>query len=104
MERGGDDAAAQFMVGLLSRLDVLLGMPLKEILERLPVRPEIRSALLDPSSPHARTLATAVAYENADWDTVREHSAHGAFKLNALMEAYAQATEWAGERLSQAQS
>ena len=99
---GTGDPAAQFMVGLLSRLDVLLGMPLAEVLERLPVRPEVRVALLEGTGSHARMLKIAIAYENADWDSVRAHAPQPAFRLRALMEAYAEATEWAAERLASA--
>ena len=102
IEIGSGDPAAQFMVGLLSRLDVLLGMPLVDVLERLPVRPEVRTALLEGTGSHARTLRLAVAYENADWDTVRAQAPQSTFKLRALMEAYAEATEWAAERLASA--
>lgn len=99
-ESGAGDPATQFMVGLLSRLDVLLGMPLSAVLERLPVRDEVRDALLHGTGPYAKTLATAIAYETANWETVREHAPLTTFKLRALMEAYAEATEWAAERLA----
>lgn len=102
LESGLGDPAAQFMVGLLSRLDVLLGMPLAEVLERLPVRDEVRAALLEGTGSHAQTLTTAVAYENADWEAVREQASQAKFKLHALMGAYAEATEWATERLASA--
>jgi len=98
---GSGDSAAQFMVGLLSRLDVLLGMPLAQVLERLPVRPEVRSALLQGTGAYARTLHMAIAYENADWDTVTSFAPPSSFKLHALMESYAAAAEWAAERLKQ---
>ncbi|MGV3710791.1 MAG: EAL and HDOD domain-containing protein [Gemmatimonas sp.] len=99
---GTGDPAAQFMVGLLSRLDVLLGIPLSAVLEQLPVRPEVRSALLEGTGTHARTLRTAIAYENANWDEVRELAPGARIKLEALMESYAEATEWATERLESA--
>lgn len=97
---GSGDSAAQFMVGLLSRLDVLLGMPLEQVLERLPVRPEVRRALLQGTGAHARTLQLAIAYENADWDTVTRYAPPSSFKLHALIESYAEAAEWAAERLA----
>lgn len=100
IESGSSDPAAQFMVGLLSRLDVLLGMPLSEVLARLPVREEVRNALLHGTGPHALALTTAVAYETANWEIVRAQAPQEVFKMRALMEAYAAATEWAAERLA----
>ena len=102
LESGAGDPAAQFMVGLLSRLDVLLGMPLADVLARLPVRPEVRMALLEGTGSHARTLKAAIAYENADWDGVRAQVPQSTFRLHAIVGAYAEATEWAAERLASA--
>lgn len=94
------DPAAQFMVGLLSSIDVLLGIPLPELLRQLPVREEVQEALLAGTGPHARILTMTLAWEQADWEYVRANTAQASFKLNALIGAYAEATEWAQERLA----
>lgn len=94
------DPAAQFMVGLLSRLDALLGMPLDKVLDRLPVREEVRTALLEGTGIHARTLQLAIAYEDANWARVEEFAPASSYKMNLLIESYAEATEWANERLT----
>ena len=99
---GKGDPAARFMVGLLSRLDVLLGIPLKQVLERLPVNPEVQKALLEGTGNHARALAIAIAYENANWDSVSNQSEHFAGQLRELTQAYAEAVIWAHGRLSTA--
>ena len=96
---GMGDAAAQFMVGLLSRLDVLMGVPMKQVLERLPVSTDVRDALLAGTGKHAPILRLAVAYESAEWGNVAQQSSQQAGKARALMSAYADATQWAGERL-----
>jgi EAL and modified HD-GYP domain-containing signal transduction protein len=92
---GSGDAAARFLVGLLSRFDVLLGEPMSEVLARLPVSAEVRDALLDGTGPHASVLRLVEAYEQAAWDAV---AAQGGGP--GLGEAYADAVSWARERLS----
>jgi EAL and modified HD-GYP domain-containing signal transduction protein len=99
LETGAGEPAAQFMVGLLSRLDVLLGMPMKQVLERLPVSNDVRDALLFGAGRHALVLRTAIAYERAEWDSVIDHAPLHPAHTRTLMDAYADATQWAGERL-----
>ena len=92
------DPAARFLVGLLSRMDVLLGLPMTEVLDRLPVKEDIREALLDGTGPHASTLRLANAYEQAEWALV--HAETHAAALAEVGEMYAEAVMWAGERLN----
>jgi EAL and modified HD-GYP domain-containing signal transduction protein len=97
---GSGDPAARFMVGLLSFVDALLGLPLPDVLERLPVSQEIRNALLYATGPHADTLLLAQAYEAADWDRV-DQSCHdlSAQRDAVLATMYADAAVWARERV-----
>lgn len=99
---GRGDPPARFMVGMLSRLDVLLGISLQQVLERLPVSDDVRDALLRGTGPHANALALALAYENAEWDSVAKRSLKDGGQLPMLMKAYGEATHWASERLSAA--
>lgn len=92
------DPAARFLVGLLSRMDALLGLPMPEVLDRLPVKDDIREALLEGTGPHASTLRLANAYEQAEWALV--HAETHAAALAELGEMYAEAVMWAGERLN----
>jgi len=68
-------ATDAFLVGMLSMLDTVLGRPLAEIVEELPLVPETRSALLDGSGPLADVLTCVATYEQACWDGVSEAAA-----------------------------
>jgi len=92
---GSGDPSSRFLVGLLSRFDVLLGLPMEEVLGRLPVSAEVRDALLHGVGPHASVLGLVDAYEHAAWDAV---DALGG--SSGMAEAYAQAVAWARARLS----
>ncbi|MFN8223765.1 MAG: HDOD domain-containing protein [Gaiellales bacterium] len=62
-----DDTA--FTVGLLSRLDVLVGMPFADVLDGLPLATEVKDGLLG-SGPYADLLAEIVAYESGEFSQV----------------------------------
>jgi EAL and modified HD-GYP domain-containing signal transduction protein len=89
------DPAARFLLGLLSRMDALLGLPMTQVLERLPVSGDVRAALLDKSGPHAAMLMLVEAYEQGDWQQVDALSTD-----DALPALYAEAVSWANDRLT----
>jgi EAL and modified HD-GYP domain-containing signal transduction protein len=64
-----------FLMGLLSVMDAILDQPLETILAELPVRHEIKEALLARTGLYRNLLDIAIAHESADWD-----------KINALVE------------------
>ncbi|MGQ9728241.1 MAG: EAL and HDOD domain-containing protein [Candidatus Fervidibacter sp.] len=61
-----------FLVGFLSILDALLDRPLPELLEELPIAPEIRDALLGKPNLFGSVYKIVTAYERAEWDKVTE--------------------------------
>jgi EAL and modified HD-GYP domain-containing signal transduction protein len=98
--RGGDgDASARFLVGLLSRLDTLLGEPIARVVTRMPVTDHVRDALLLGIGPHAQILALADAYETGHWMLVDACLAEIGAELTDLAPLYGEATQWASERL-----
>ena len=96
------DPAARFLVGLLSRMDVLLGMPMPAVLERLPVSADVRDALISGTGPHAAALRMAEAYERGEWGTVHATEAMPPALEADLSGLYADAAVWATERLESA--
>jgi c-di-GMP phosphodiesterase len=95
---GSGDSSARFLVGMLSRIDVLLGQPMAHVLEQLPVHDDVRDALLHGSGPHADVLALACAFEAAQWDEV--DNAPFRPRALALTTAYSDAIMWANARLT----
>jgi EAL and modified HD-GYP domain-containing signal transduction protein len=61
-----------FTAGMLSILDALLDRPMGEILEKLPLSNEIRSALIDKSGEMGRVVDCVLNYEQGKWDDVLE--------------------------------
>lgn len=94
------DPSARFLVGLLSCIDGLLGQPMENVLERLPVNQEVRDALLRNEGPHAPVLSLVHAYEAGDWeyvDRLWDPSPSGDTDMATL---YGESTEWARARLA----
>jgi EAL and modified HD-GYP domain-containing signal transduction protein len=84
-----------FTVGLLSVLDVLMDMPMEDLVRVLPLSEDVNAVLLgrDRESPLGRALVCTLAYEKGDWDAV------GQFGLETavLSHAYIEAVGWASE-------
>lgn len=99
MRGGSGDPSARFLVGLLSRLDVLLGEPLLKVLDRMPITREVRDALLERKGPHAPVYALAIAYEEGDWETVDAFLGQSESGFRELSDIYSQSTQWAAEQL-----
>jgi EAL and modified HD-GYP domain-containing signal transduction protein len=93
------DPGSHFLVGLLSRLDVLLGVPLPEAVARLPLGDDVRTALLTGDGALGRVLAVVEAWQGADWDAVPALVTAAGVSAVGLPELFADATAWAGDRL-----
>ncbi len=84
-----------FTVGLLSVLDVLMDMPMEDLIKLLPLSHDVNRVLLgeDRSSPLGMALACTLAYERGDWDKVSQFG----LETSALAQAYIEAVGWASE-------
>jgi EAL and modified HD-GYP domain-containing signal transduction protein len=72
-----EDAMEQYLFGLLSLMDVMLGVPVNELIEALPLRKELKKALCGESNSLSRGLRLFESYEDADW----EHCMNESFAL-----------------------
>jgi c-di-GMP-related signal transduction protein len=90
----GARAEDAFLMGLFSMIDALLGLPLTEAVDRLPVADDVRSALLGGDSGLRRVYDLVLAYERGRWDRVSEVSAALSLDEGAIREVYLDAVEW----------
>ncbi len=100
MYGGSGDPAARFLVGLLSRMDALLGLPMGMVLERLPVTRDIRDALMGRTGPHAPVLTFVESYESGAWSDVDSETPFDASSEVELSRLYAEAAQWSTDRLT----
>jgi c-di-GMP phosphodiesterase len=90
-----------FLLGLLSRLDALLGLRMQDILTQMPLETEIKKALEEGPSALCIWLDLALAVEHADWETAKELLDSLNFELKQAALLYNQATRWTRGILSQ---
>ncbi len=87
---GYKDADSYFTVGLFSMLDAFLHLPMEQILEELPLAPELTAALVYGKGPMGQALQCVLAHERADWSSVTfAHLSPG-----NISEVFVQAAEW----------
>lgn len=84
-----------FTVGLFSVLDAILGLPMSQIVENLPLRKDILAVLRDEdtASPLAKTLACVKAFERGEFDAAMSLLATPA----NVNQSYRSAVRWANE-------
>lgn len=87
------DETSYFTVGLFSLLESLLDAPMEQILNGLPLSPEINDALLNGAGTQGQMLRCVQEYEQANWAELDSHR----FSAGELALAYRQAVEWADE-------
>ena len=83
-----------FLMGLLSVMDAILGRPLESVLVELPVRGEIKEALLARKGLYWQLLEIATAHESADWETVSELAAQTGMNEERISSLYVAAVDW----------
>ncbi len=97
------EASDLFLLGLLSVTDAILDQPLDVILEELPVRFDIKEALLEQEVPYRNFLDLSIAVERGDWDRVTELASMMKVKEEVISELYLSAVEWSNALRSDVQ-
>ena len=88
-------AQEAFTLGLLSLLDVLVGAPMAEVLDGLPLAGELRLALSEDTGPLAPYLGLVMAYERADWLVVSQLARRLKADESVFPGHYREAVGWA---------
>jgi len=84
-----------FFLGLMSLLDVILEVPLPEILERVPISQEIKAALLGEPSPLAAPFELALAQETGNWQRMHDLTQQLRLDEAEVSASYWRAVAWA---------
>lgn len=83
-----------FMVGLLSLLDILLGMPMPEILDQISINAEVKVALLGNGGSLGQLLTLAERIERGNFDAAESIMAEADISLAVLTVAQLDAFHW----------
>lgn len=80
-----------FIVGLLSVLDVIMEIPMANLLDHLALSAPIKFALLQQEGEHGALLKQTILYEQAQWETLLSMGVD----RNSVVSAYLEAVHWA---------
>jgi EAL and modified HD-GYP domain-containing signal transduction protein len=89
------DPAEQYLLGLLSLLPAMLGLPMEALTPSLPLRAEIREALEGAANPERSLLAWLEFHERGDWAASDAISQANRLSAGQLIRCYADAVVWA---------
>jgi c-di-GMP phosphodiesterase len=92
---GKQQADELFLVGLLSFVDTLLGMPMKAVLAKISLPQAVQDVLLRSEGPHAPYLLLAIAVEKGRQERALQIAANLCLPLDTLNEHRTEALLWA---------
>jgi EAL and modified HD-GYP domain-containing signal transduction protein len=90
---------ALFMTGIFSRLDVLLRLPMADVLSRVSVADDIQLAVLHDDGSYAVPLRLAAAYESGQWERVDELAPELGLLPVQMPWLYTKALAWVNQQL-----
>lgn len=96
------EAAANdlFLMGLLSAIDAILDMRMEDVLKEIPIRSEIRAALLGEANAFRGIYDVALRYERGEWREFQDAAGRLAMPQEAVSDLYVRSMEWAAAVLA----
>jgi EAL and modified HD-GYP domain-containing signal transduction protein len=92
---GARQSGHLFLVGLFSRIEVLLGVQLSRVLDRVVLPAPVTAVLTRREGPYAPVLAVAEAYEDSRWDEIPELADAAGLPAARVPASYRDALAWA---------
>jgi c-di-GMP-related signal transduction protein len=84
-----------FLMGLLSLMDVILELPMSQVLDNVPIDQESKAVLLGGASRLRPFYQLMLAQESGEWKTASELAAQLHLDEGEVAECYWQAMQWA---------
>ena len=94
LKRPGVTPDTGFLLGIFSLLDVLLSLPMEDVLKEVALADDLNAALLGEDNDLRRLLDLVVAYEKGDWDAVITCSDRLNLPADQLKPTYDNVLEW----------
>jgi len=90
---------SMFLLGLFSLLDAILGQPMENVMQELPLDDDLRNALLGKESKGRQWLELVETFDRAEWDRLATMLVDMGLEPELAAQAHAQAMAWAAEIL-----
>lgn len=88
-----DDKA--FLIGMLSQIDIILGYPILDVLDLLPLHPEIKNALIKVECKRSIALQLAIATEKKHEETIQVYCKKLHIECEKVNATHNYAKKWA---------
>lgn len=98
--RGVPMAGTLFLIGLFSRIDVLLKIRMEDLFKRVDLSEAAKEALLWRSGVGGQLLKAVEAYEGARWEDAEAEVETLGMDPGELPNLYLESIAWAGDRMS----
>lgn len=91
----GFNPGTLFLLGLLSLIDAILGMPMMSLVELLPLDAKLKSALTgDPNNEYRPLFRLLECLEDGDWPALTVQTQNLFMDLDQVRDTFAHAREW----------
>ncbi len=97
-EKGAEDFA--FMTGILSLLDILIGMPMEQLLEQINLDDEVKAALIKREGNLGKLLKLVESWEATNFDQVENLLDDFSLTEGEFMEAQLKSMSWVNSILA----
>ncbi len=87
----GDDL---FFMGIFSLIDLFFSRPLEEILDEMPIKNDIKTAILGQEGQLGALLGMVIAYEEGDWEPLQACATTLRLEEDQVVEIYFDALDW----------
>lgn len=96
----GEDPTEQYLLGMLSLLPAMLSVPMSTIITALPLRTEVREALLGENNGERAVLNWLLHYEMGEWENCDRIAKAAGLPEDRILELYCDAVTWAEINMS----
>jgi c-di-GMP phosphodiesterase len=100
--KSNQDAAEQYLLGMMSLLPAMLGVPMEEIIPNLPLRGPVCDALTGSMNAERSLLSWLECHERGDWSSCDAIVSANRLNAKALVQCYEEAVLWASSTPSAA--
>lgn len=98
----GFDPTEQYLLGMMSLLSAMMRLPMEELVPSLPLRDEIRAALMGADIPERGLLQWLEFHEQGNWAMCDAIVQKNGLSAKELSHSYAEAVVWAEAALQSA--
>lgn len=86
-----------FLTGIFSSIDILLHREMKDIVQELPLTPDVKEALLGEENELTQLLHIAINFEKADWKLLENNRLFIKLDREKIMLSYIDSLKWVME-------